>query len=707
LILPDIISHILGMHLEILAPLFVPIPGSASRTTGQAENEKHKPGLRMLDLLFHVPTSQVCRHVQPGVMCVPDKTLATLRVTVDRHHMPRTRNRRAPYRIFVYDETGAEIVLVYFSPKPRLLEKLLPVGEVRWISGTVQRFQGCPQMVHPEYIARDQDLDRIPEEKLIYKPMANMSGTDIACIISKGMRNLPKLPEWLENKTILKNNWPTFIEAIVKIHTPSIGECLDTQSRDRAIERLAYDEVLASQLALLATDWHHNTGVKQPITEDKRRLLTKILSDLPFSLTSSQTSSLKEIISDMRKPRRMIRLLQGDVGSGKTVVGMLAGSVTIENGRQVAFMVPTDLLARQHFETCQGFGAKAGIRIAILTAREQGTARKQILSDVANGNIDLLIGTHAIIQKTVVFKDLGFVIIDEQHRFGVEQRLSLLKKSCTADLLIMTATPIPRTTLMTLLGNVSVSRLTERPGASNPILTYTISSSRSEEIVERLGIAIRQGAKVYWICPLVEKSETSDLSTATERHRYLSERLGPTVGLVHGKMKKDEQVAAMDDFITGRTQVLVATTVVEVGLDVPDASIMIIEQAQRFGLAQLHQLRGRIGRRGNTSHCVLQYTEPVSEVATARLNTIKNTNDGFLIAEEDLNLRGGGDIMGIRQSGMFKFRLARDLALQHKFLPRARDEAHRILTSDPYLSSPRGQALRLALSIFEQRVQLQ
>ena len=468
------------------------------------------------------------------------------------------------------------------------------------------------------------------------------------------------------------------------------------------IARLAYDELLASQLALALMREHQRRSTGKARHGDGR-LRARLLAALPFTLTASQTQALADIESDLAKPERMLRLLQGDVGSGKTVVALLAAANVIEAGGQAAFMAPTELLVRQHARTIQPLADAAGLRMAVLTGRERGKERDAIVAGLADGSIDLLVGTHALFQSGVEFRDLALVVVDEQHRFGVHQRLALTAKGGATDVLVMTATPIPRTLVLTYYGDMDVSRLSEKPAGRRPIDTRTIPLSRLDEVVERIRAAVAGGAKAYWVCPLVEESEVLDVAAAEERFKMLTVEFGEIVGLVHGQMKAAARDAVMARFLAGEIQVLVATTVVEVGVDVADATIMVIEHAERFGLAQLHQLRGRVGRSDRPSVCLLLYKMPLGEVARERLRIMRETEDGFRIAEEDLRLRGGGEILGTRQSGLPGFRIASAEA-HADLMEIARDDARLVVDKRPRShDAARRGASRAALPVRARR----
>jgi ATP-dependent DNA helicase RecG len=466
-----------------------------------------------------------------------------------------------------------------------------------------------------------------------------------------------------------------------------------------AWSRIAYDELLASQLTLALVRAH----VRKPIGRSQSgdgSLRQRILAALPYCFTGSQQEAVREIESDLGKSERMLRLLQGDVGSGKTVVALMAAAAVIEAGSQAALMAPTEILARQHLATISPLAEQAGIQVALLTGRERGREREDVLHRLESGKLNLIVGTHALFQEGVAFKNLGLAIIDEQHRFGVHQRLALAGKGEAVDMLVLTATPIPRTLVLTYFGDMDVSQLREKPAGRKPVETRTVPLTRLPEVVDAVGRAIGDGQRVYWVCPLVGESETSDLAAAEERFASLKQRFGETVELVHGRMRPAEKDRAMARFAGGQAQVLVATTVIEVGVDVPQASIMVIEHAERFGLSQLHQLRGRVGRGATASTCLLLFKPPLSESAKARLAILRETDDGFRIAEEDLRLRGEGDLLGTRQSGMPGFRVAR-LDVHAPLIEAARDDATLALRTDPSLTGPRGQALRTLLYLFE------
>ena len=653
---------------------------------------------KIIDLLLHFPTALVDRRARPKIAQAIPGQLATIEITVGEHKAPPRGQRRIPYRVSCSDDTGS-LELVFFHARPDYLQKLLPIGEKRIISGKLEDYGGRLQMPHPDHVVKLSELDEVPLIEPVYPLTAGLSGKVVRKGLAQALERLPDMPEWQNAAWIAKNSWPSISKAFRDVHAPQSET--DLLAENPARKRIAYDELLANQLAL-ALVRARLRKVSGRATIGSGKLRDKITSGLPFTLTPSQKFVLDEIGADMAEPTRMLRLLQGDVGSGKTIVALLAMASAVEAGRQAALMAPTELLARQHLKTLNALTETTGMRIALLTGREKGKERERILSALQEGESDLLVGTHALFQDGVEFSDLGLAIIDEQHRFGVHQRLALQSKSGTGgtDVLVMTATPIPRTLLLTHYGDMEVSKLLEKPAGRQPVATRAMPVDRLPEIMDRLGTAIESGAQAYWVCPLVEESDMLDATAAEERHATLQKRFGDKVGLVHGQMRGAEKDAVMQAFAESEILILVATTVIEVGVDVPNATIMVIEHAERFGLAQLHQLRGRVGRGSDRSACILLYKPPLTDTAHARLNALRETEDGFRIAEEDLKLRGGGEVLGTRQSGLPEFRVAA-LPRDTEILVAARDDARLILSSDPELSGERGEALRILLYLFE------
>lgn len=692
------------MRPDILNPLFIPVSSlegigpklTVTLTRLLLGRENGEPA-RVADLLFHIPHSIIDRRNQPGIANVLEGQIATFKVHVDRHLAPPRGNKRIPYRINVHDDTG-EMSLVFFRGHAEWLGKAMPEGEIRYVSGKPEWFNGKLNMVHPDHMVSEEEFSSMPLVEPVYPLTAGLSSKVLGRSIRTAFASLPLIPEWADKNLIEKHHWPSFNDAMSRIHKPRDSLDLDPQSPAR--QRLAHDELLAGQLALalLRQRLRKSSGKSRMGTG---KLTEALIHHLPFELTSAQHRSIHEISEDLEKPERMLRLLQGDVGSGKTMVALASSLKVIEGGEQSAIMAPTEILARQHLASLQPLCEKIGVRIALMTGKDKAAEKRETLQRLKDGEIDLLVGTHALFQSSVEFKSLGLAVVDEQHRFGVHQRLTLADKGNATDILVMTATPIPRTLVLTAYGDMDVSRLDEKPPGRQPILTNGVSSDRTEELISRVIKAAQIDKKVYWICPLVEESEEIQAMAAEDRHKDLQSRVDFPVGLIHGRMSVEEKNAAMADFKDGHTRILVATTVIEVGVDVPDATIMVIEHAERFGLAQLHQLRGRVGRGSQASTCILLYYTPLSETAQARLKIMRETEDGFLIAEEDLKLRGEGEILGTRQSGVPGFNLA---SIEHhaNILEMARDSARLVMATNPELEGESGEALRIMLYLFGQ-----
>ncbi|HEX5959177.1 MAG TPA: ATP-dependent DNA helicase RecG [Hyphomicrobiaceae bacterium] len=654
---------------------------------------------RVIDLIWHTPAGVIDRRATPTIAAAVPGTIATLAVRVLRHRGPPHGNTKAPYKVGCEDETG-HIDLVFFHADPRFVQRQLPEGALRFISGRIDIYNDKKQMTHPDYIVAPEARDELPMLEPVYPLTAGLSGKVLLKAARDAVKHVPDLPEWQDPAWLKARGWPDARTAILRLHQPSEPE--DVSAGSAPWQRLAYDELLAGQLALGLVRRSFRQQPGRSVKGDGR-IRERIIKALPFALTGSQRQALAEISEDIAAPLRMLRLLQGDVGSGKTVVALMAMAIAVEAGAQAALMAPTEVLARQHAETIAPLADHAGLTIGLLTGREKGKARETLLGRLQAGEIDILIGTHALFQADVVFKDLAFAVIDEQHRFGVHQRLALQTKGGKegANLLVMTATPIPRTLLMTHYGDLEVSRLTEKPAGRKPIVTRMVAVESIERLIERLKLQLDEGAQVYWVCPLIETSDKSELAAAEARAAHLAQRLGAgKVGLLHGAMSNAAKDATMAAFAGGHLKVLVATTVIEVGVNVPNANIMVIEHAERFGLAQLHQLRGRVGRGSRESFCMLLYKAPLGETARQRLEMMEKTEDGFEIADKDLELRGGGEILGARQSGMPEFRVAEVPGFK-ELLEAARDDARLILGEDAELKTPRGEALRLLLYLFE------
>ncbi|HRF09279.1 MAG TPA: ATP-dependent DNA helicase RecG [Xanthobacteraceae bacterium] len=650
---------------------------------------------RLLDALFHLPHSAIDRRERPKLRDVVPETIVTVEIHIDKHK-PAPPRGRAPHRVFAHDDTN-DIELVFFGMPRERIERMLPAGEKRYVSGKAVLYDGRLQMTHPDHITDEAGLARVAAVEPVYPLTQGLSNAMVRRACNGALGKVPPLPEWIDEAFLRARKYDGFGVSIRRAHIPAEPQDVEPASQSRS--RLGYDELLAHQLALalVRSDMRREPGRSHSAAGE---LQAKIEAALPFSLTGSQRKAIEEIKADLTSSERMLRLLQGDVGSGKTLVALLAAAHVIEGGKQAAIMAPTEVLARQHLQKIAPLAAAAGIRAEILTGRERGTSRKQLLADLGAGDVHLLIGTHAVFQDDVVFDDLALAVVDEQHRFGVHQRLALAGKGNATDVLVMTATPIPRTLVLTYFGDMDVSELREKPAGRQPIETVSIALERLHEVVEAVQRAIESGARAYWICPLVEESEEVDLADAEARFAHLQGIFGTRAGLVHGRMKAAEKDEAMARFASGSTPLLVATTVVEVGVDVPEATVIVIEHAERFGLAQLHQLRGRVGRGGGKSTCLLLYRAPLGPTAKRRIETMRATEDGFRIAEEDLALRGEGEILGTRQSGMPGFKLA-DASVHKDLLEAARQDAALIVAQDPLLKGKRGEALRLLLHLFE------
>ncbi|NQY61403.1 ATP-dependent DNA helicase RecG [Cognatishimia sp.] len=681
---------------EILFPLF----GALTKLEGVgpkiAQNMAGLAVEKPRDLLFSLPYSIVDRRRRETIQGADLPGIVTVEVEIGTHRAPR--NRSGAYRVTVQD-AKTSFQLVFFHARGDYLKKQLPEGAVRLVSGRVELFDGVAQMVHPDHMVPLEEAAQIPEFEPVYPLTAGVTQKVMTKAARSAVATAPLLAEWIDPAQKDKTGWPDWRDAIVSAHSPqALGE-IAASAPGR--ERLAYDEFLAHQLtlALARQQTRRARGIE---SHASGRLQSKVLQALPYRPTGAQTRAIAEISDDMARPVRMNRLLQGDVGAGKTLVAFMSLLVAIEAGGQGVMMAPTEILARQHMEGLQPLAEQAGVVVEILTGRDKGKDRAAKLAALERGDIHILVGTHAVFQADVNFKDLRLAIVDEQHRFGVRQRLELGKKGAAADVLVMTATPIPRSLALAQYGDMDVSVLDEKPPGRQPIQTVMVSDERISEVVERLRKAVHEGKQAYWVCPLVDESEVLDLTAAEERFKHLRAALGEgVVGLVHGQMPPAEKDAAMKAFQNGETQILVATTVIEVGVDVPKATIMVIERAEIFGLAQLHQLRGRVGRGSEASTCLLLYQSPLSESGTKRLTVMRETNDGFRIAETDLEMRGAGDLIGTAQSGVPRFRIA-DMESQAHLMQIAQTDARKLLNDDPELTTDRGQAARVLLWLMEQ-----
>lgn len=654
----------------------------------------HRDEARCLDLLGHLPTGAIDPTPRTSLSDADEGQMVTLTVRIEAHRAA-SGGRRAPYRI-LGRTAGQAVELSFFGKSSQHLAARFPEGAERIVHGQLGRFGGRWQIVHPDII----DPKHVGRGLLpLYPLVQGLGQARLRSVIGAILDRLPSLPEWLDTDLLRARGWPAWADALRAAHRPATPEALSPSAPAR--DRLAFDELLANQLALALMRRRRDRFAGRMLQGDGS-LQRGLTATLPFALTRSQETARAEIARDMAAEAPMLRLLQGDVGSGKTVVALLAMLQAVEAGAQAALMAPTEVLARQHAATLGRLLAPLSREVDLLTGSEPAGRRRRTLSRLAEGAAGLVVGTHALFQEGVEFRDLGLVVIDEQHRFGVGQRLDLVVKGNAVDVLLMTATPIPRSLVLAAYGDVATSQLTEKPPGRKPIVTRAVPNERLEEVLAAIARALSRDERIYWICPIIDETPNDARVAAIERHRVLAERFGEAVGLVHGRLPSRDKEAALAAFARGETRILVATTVVEVGVDVPEASIMVIEHAERFGLAQLHQLRGRVGRGERPSSCLLLYDPPLGAIAHARLSILRETEDGFRIAEEDLRLRGPGEVLGLRQSGLPFFRFA-DLGEHAELLPLARDVAEGALARDPMLRTEQGTALRLLLYLFERQ----
>ncbi|MEZ5708710.1 MAG: ATP-dependent DNA helicase RecG [Blastomonas sp.] len=641
---------------------------------------------RIRDLVYHLPSGFIDRRRVASLDEAGEGEQIVIRLTPAEYRASRG---RGPFRVMACDDAGNFAALIFFGRNPGWAKKLLPLGETRIIAGKLEIYGESWQIVHPDHILAETEAHQLDAREPVYPLSEGLTQNRIGALVDAGLQRLPELEEWIEPSLLNRQQWPGWRDSLMLAHAGP---------HDRARDRLAYDEILAGQLAFALIRQSNRRRKGLPLQGDGS--LTGKLP-LPFSLTGAQRRTIAEIAGDMAQAVPMLRLLQGDVGSGKTVVAVMAMLAAVEAGAQAAMLAPTEILARQHYETVSKMLSGLPVSVAVLTGRDKGKAREATLMGIADGSIHIVIGTHALFQDAVSYRNLGLAIIDEQHKFGVGQRLLLQEKGrVSPHVLAMTATPIPRTLTLSHYGEMEVSRLDELPPGRQAIETRVIASDRIDEIVAGLERHIAGGGQAYWVCPLVAESDTSDLAAAELRAAALAERFPGKVSLVHGQMPVERKDAMMADFAAGRTALLVATTVIEVGVDVPNATLMIVEAAERFGLAQLHQLRGRVGRGSEKSICLLLRGHALSETARARLALMRESQDGFHIAEEDLRLRGGGELLGTRQSGESGYRVATPEQVQ-RLIGIANDDARLLLDRDGGLESARGEAARVALYLFE------
>ena len=646
-------------------------------------------GKYLLDLILHRPIAYIDRRNSPKIKDLSNNSIVTLILKVDGH--TPSFNKRMPYKITCSDDTG-QLNIVYFNLRGPYLKKMFPIGSKKVVSGKVEEFNGIFQMTHPQHIADENNLDSVKKIECVYPLTAGISSKIIQKSINSSLAIIDDLPEWIPNDYLQKNNWTSWKKSIYEMHNPNE---LKEDKEDIYLNRLVFDELLSQQLTVRLIK-NKISKLKGNTIKPNGSLLEQLKSHLSFELTDDQNQAIKEISKDQSSPNKMLRLIQGDVGSGKTIVALHSMIQCAENSKKSILMAPTEILAEQHYNTIKLFAEKLKLSCALITASNKKSH---------NYESDILIGTHALFQDKVSIDNIGLIVIDEQHRFGVHQRILLNEKAGNeCDILLMTATPIPRTLELASYGDMDITKIVQKPKNRKPIITKSINLNKIESLKEALTKKLKQQEKIYWVCPLVDESDKMDLQSVNQRvldiQKYYKDF---NVEMVHGQMKQEEKNKIMDNFKSFKTQILVATSVIEVGIDDPDATVIIIENSERFGLSQLHQLRGRVGRGTKQSTCILLFDGPLTENAKKRINVMKETNDGFKIAEEDLSIRGAGEILGTRQSGLPNFRLT-DLNVHKSLMTQAREMAIKIVDKDPELSSDQGKSLRLLLHLFNNQV---
>ena len=646
-------------------------------------------GKYLLDLILHRPIAYIDRRNSPKIKDLSNNSIVTLILKVDGH--TPSFNKRMPYKITCSDDTG-QLNIVYFNLRGPYLKKMFPIGSKKVVSGKVEEFNGIFQMTHPQHIADESNLDSVKKIECVYPLTAGISSKIIQKSINSSLAIIDDLPEWIPNDYLQKNNWTSWKKSIYEMHNPNE---LKEDKEDIYLNRLVFDELLSQQLTVRLIK-NKISKLKGNTIKPNGSLLEQLKSHLSFELTDDQNQAIKEISKDQSSPNKMLRLIQGDVGSGKTIVALHSMIQCAENSKKSILMAPTEILAEQHYNTIKLFAEKLKLSCALITASNKKNH---------NYESDILIGTHALFQDKVSIDNIGLIVIDEQHRFGVHQRILLNEKAGNeCDILLMTATPIPRTLELASYGDMDITKIVQKPKNRKPIITKSINLNKIESLKEALTKKLKQQEKIYWVCPLVDESDKMDLQSVNQRvldiQKYYKDF---NVEMVHGQMKQEEKNKIMDNFKSFKTQILVATSVIEVGIDDPDATVIIIENSERFGLSQLHQLRGRVGRGAKQSTCILLFDGPLTENAKKRINVMKETNDGFKIAEEDLSIRGAGEILGTRQSGLPNFRLT-DLNVHKSLMVQAREMAIKIVDKDPELSSDQGKSLRLLLHLFNNQV---
>ena len=642
------------MESQSLYQLFKPLDTLKGIGPKLKSRLKYLVGNYVIDLLWHLPIGFIDRSYKPNIANAEIGRVVTIKCTVKKHSPSIRRN--LPYKVICYDETG-EVTLIWFNSRKDYLEELLPLNKEIIVSGTLEQYKNSKQIIHPDHIIDSKKNSILPKVEATYSLTQGLTNKVVRNNIQRIISSLPEIDEWHDEFFLKERNWPSLNEAIINVHNPKSD--IDLTSKNPSKERLVYDELLAHQISLylISNEMYYKKGIS---IKSNVKLINEFIDSLPFKLTNSQLNCINQITVDMESSNRMLRLLQGDVGSGKTLVALISILNCVNDGKQAALMVPTEILANQHYVSFKELISKENLKIDILTGKTSKADKEVIYSNIRNGKTNIVIGTHALFQEEVNFKNLGFVAIDEQHKFGVHQRLLLTSKNeeMPPDVLLMTATPIPRTLELTTYGSMSVSKITEKPKGRQNIITAAKPTNKINETIKSLKKTIDNDNQVYWVCPLIEESEKIDLAAAEKRYENLKKYYPNDVLLVHGRMKPEEREIIMEEFRSGRKKILVSTTVIEVGIDIPDATVMIIEHSERFGLSQLHQLRGRVGRGKNQSSCLLLYQTPLGENAKKRIKTLRETNDGFIIAEQDLLLRGSGEVLGTRQSGFHIFKIA-------------------------------------------------
>ena len=642
-----------------------------------------------IDLFLNLPTGAIDRRFCPKLDQLEVGVISTIFVRPVKYTIPRFRN--LPNRVTCKDEYGS-IDIIFFNSRESYIKQILPLNEEVVISGKVGFYKNKYQMTNPDYIQsidREKDITKIMAK---YSSVAGISPKTIQKIYKEEIEKLKDIGEWHSQDFLKKMAWPTWYDAIYNLHNPV--NVSDVNKESKFYQRLAFDEIFSNFLIFSEIKKRIKKLIKVSKVIDEDNLL-RIKKMLPFTLTESQQGALKEILTDISSERKMLRVLQGDVGSGKTAVAMIAAYLTVKSGYQVAFLCPTELLAKQHFLLFKKVLENENLNIQLLTSKIKGSEQVDTRFQLSQNKIDIVVGTHSLFQEKTTFNNLGLIVIDEQHKFGVQQRINLsLKGSVNTDVLLMTATPIPRTLILTNYGDMDISTINEKPFNNTTINTLAKPAEQMDDVMVFLKKRLDENDQVYWVTPLIEESEKLKLTPAVKRYEYLKKKLKVEVGLVHGAMKSEEKNKIMEDFISGKIKVIVSTTVIEVGIDNQNANTMIIENCERFGLSQLHQLRGRVGRGKLDAYCLLLYSKNIGTNGKKRIQILKSSLDGFYISEEDLKLRGFGDIIGYKQSGEKDFIIA-DPAYHSDLFQLAKEEIENLENKDVKLEEHFSQLLKI------------